>query len=806
MKNPLAVLPAVIFLLFNLQVNAQVSGKITNAEKAPLPFVQVALVKASDSAIVAMAVTDESGKFEIKTKDSGNFRVLAAYLGYKRFYSPAFSLSAKTPQYNAGNIVLEAEAKDLKSVEVAAQKPFVEYKPDRTVYNIENSIISAGNNVLEVLKKLPGVAVDNNDNISVNSQSGVLIMIDGRTSYLSAADAATYLRSLDAGQVEKIEIITNPSAKYDAAGSSVINIVMKRNKNLGLNAELTSGYEQGIYGGGREGININYTARKWDISANYGYSFNTYGEYIGMINKFTSNDIIQNTFNDTLLKKGTTWTNSGRVAADFMPGKKQTIGFVFDGMQNTGVMSKNYTNNMYGASSHPDSIQALVGQRNTGTVNTTYDLNYTLKMDSAGEELSAAIDYATFSSTFNETDVTNYYDSLGRVTQSPTTLRFSHPTTVNIWAARIDYTLPLGKNGKLETGLKSSYVTTDNNAWYWNVVNGENVVDTAFTNQFTYKEYIYAGYVSYSQQLGKKFDYQLGLRGEETEAKGIQTVHDTAFTHDYFNLFPTVLANYKLDSINTLKLYYRRKIWRPDYQSLNPFIYVMNNYSYGEGNPALLPAISNAVYIEEVYRQFLGISVGDEYWTNTISNITTQNNTTHVIYSIPENFKNFNNTYAKAEASIPIAKWFTSMNSALFMQQQYQGNIEGAGFSMAQFVWTFNSVNMFTLGKDWSCEAEFDYSSRAIDGEFIDLPVYTVEAGIKKSFAHQRGTVTLNCGDVLWSSHNNSYAIFQNTNFQYYQITDSRRLNLSLSWKLGKSEHEQQEKQKAAEEEINRVR
>ncbi len=298
------IISRIIFLLImNLvwgsSVFSQIKGKVIDVTGKPLPYCQVGLIRASDSAIVIASSSDESGKFIFEAKDYGSFRITATYIGYKTFYSPVFSITKENKQYDAGNIVLEMDSKTIKNVDIIAQKPFMEYKSDRTVYNIENSIISAGNNALEVLKKLPGVKIDNNDNISVNGESGVLIMIDGRTSYMSATDAGNYLRSLDASQIEKIEVITNPSAKYDASGSVILNIIRKKNKNAGLNAIVTSGYAQGMYGRGNENMNVNYSVKKWNLFANYGYNFGQHFSDFGNNTIFSLNNRLQSIFADS---------------------------------------------------------------------------------------------------------------------------------------------------------------------------------------------------------------------------------------------------------------------------------------------------------------------------------------------------------------------------------------------------------------------------------------------------------------------------------------------------------------------------
>lgn len=797
---------SILFLPISSVVIGQVKGKILDASGKPLPFCQVGLVNAKDTSLIKVGSTDDAGKFAIEIKDNGGFRVMASYVGCKTFYSSIFTITSENRNYDVGIITMEPDSKTLKNVEVVAQKPFMEYKSDRTVYNIENSIVAAGNNALEVLKKLPGITVDNNDNITANGQSGVIITIDGRTLYMSAEDAGNYLRSLDASQIEKIEIITNPSAKYDASGSTIINIVRKKNKNSGLNTELTSGYSQGIYGRWNEGVNLNYGAKKWSLFANYGYSYGeSYSNY-GGTTRFGTNNEVQSIFVDSNQRRQISQVNNGRFEADFMPDKKQTIGFVFEGMQNTGTVDKNFPSKMYGGNSILDSSLTMQAHRTYTKVNLSYGLTYDFKIDSTGKDLSATFDYVTYTSHFSELDVTSYYDSLGEVSRPATLLQYALPANINIWAAKIDYEQPVGKNGTFEGGLKGSYVSTNNNAQYWNVVNGTDIVDTTFTNDFTYTEYIYAGYMSYAQKLGRRFYFKFGLRGEETQDKGVQLIHDTTFTHNYFSLFPNGLITYKLDTSNTLKLSYRRRIWRPDYQDLNPFVFFNNPYSYYKGNPNLQPQISNAFYVAEQFKQLFTVSIGDEYWTNIINEDVVQNNVTDVSYTIPTNFKTYNNAYGMIESTIPVKKWFTSMNTLLFMQQEYQGAIQNVEFTTTGFSWNFNSVNMLTLSKNWSGEVDFNYESKSIAGEEVNSAVYTFDAGLKWRFAKDRGTITLNCSDIFFSDRSFTTENFQSENFQNYWYWDSRRLRLTLNWKLGKSEHDRIQKDKAADEEMNRVK
>ncbi len=793
--------------LIALQANAQVSGRVYVNDNQSFPFCNVALIRVHDSSMVSTSTTDSAGIYVLPIAGNDIVMVLAFYPGYGKKYSIPFFVSDKNASYKVDDIKLEGTSLFLKGVQVSAEKPFIEHQLDKTIYNIENSIIAAGNNVLEVLKKLPGITVDINNNIAVMGKGGVMVLIDGRTSYMSAEDLANYLKSINASQIEKIEVITNPSAKYDAAGKAVINIIFKKDKNIGFNGEVTTGAEQGFYGGLHEGINMNYKLKHWNFFGSYSYSYNKSLNYNLLTYGFLNNDVIQNEFISNNVRTFTEQDNSERAGVDFTPTDKQTIGFVFDGSQMNSVLNKTYVNSMYtGAASQLDSTMILNGHRNHLTNNLSYDMYYNWKIDSAGKELNADMEYDNFTQHFRELDITNYYATDGTLLHSPTNLLFFLPINVSVIAAKIDYTQPLGKKGKLDLGLKASTVSTANIADYKNVVDNVYYVDTTKTNNFSYTENIYAGYANYSYKASSKLFLQTGLRGEETQSKGVQIVHDTTFTRSYFNLFPSALVNYKLDSNNTLNLSYSRRISRPDYHSLNPFILVINPYTFDEGNPDLLPTIVNILEASLSLGRYVNITAGYSFQNNVISQVTYENAKTFVSYDIPENLSNANTYYTLWTITIPVSTWFTSMNTINGWRDDYYGELQGADFSNIHYSWYANSLNTFALKKGWSAELSFQYASLRIEGINLYQPFYTVDAGIKKRFAKDRGTVSFNVSDIFQSENQNYTEQYLNTNFTEDFHRDSRRVHLTLTWKLGRSEFERQEKQKAAADEMNRVK
>jgi outer membrane receptor protein involved in Fe transport len=803
---PFFLFPFFICTFYSIFSHAQVTGSVADSTRQPLPFCTVMLIKTSDSAVVTGTSTNEKGEFLLEKKDSGSFRLLVLFSGYEKYYSSSFLLSDTQPKYDAGKITLLANSKVLNTAEIVAQKPFMEQQLDRTVFNIENSVLSSGNNALDVLKKLPGVTVDNNDNVSVRGKSGVLFMIDGRTSYLSGSDIANYLRSIDASQIEKIEVITNPSAKYDASGNAIINIVLKKNKNLGFNGQLSVNYGQGFYYESNDGINANYRMKKWNFFGAENYGFGEYCVTRTSTTIYSANAIPQETFINRERFVNVMQSNFAKAGVDFTPNNKQTIGFVAEGNVFHVNQNRTFASGIYNANSDLDSSLFTNSHHNWDSRFITYDLNYKFNIDTTGKELSADINYAPFFDVVKRENITYYYDNANQPSRTSTTLNANLPRTVNILAGKIDYVQPIGKKTKMETGVKSSFVSTDNNAEYFNVVQGVEIPDTTLTNHFLYMEKIYSAYVNYIGEINKKLDFQLGFRGEETQSKGTQLANDSAFNRNYFNLFPSTFLNWKIDSTHTLNFSYSKRIDRPDYNGLNPFMYFVNPLTFSVGNPYLRPQMSDNFELTHVFKDVFSTSIGYMHMQDVFTQIPYQNDSTHISFTRDENFSTYNTYNATCSITLPVTNWFTTVSYVTVFHDHYFGSVADENFSTSGFTWQFSTLNTISLKKNWSIELYFFYRGLNRDGAWMQLPLENLDAGIKKNFANRRGTFALEYSDILLRTYLNGTAIYPGVNTKTDGHADSRRLYLSVSWKLGKSQYRRDEQQKSADDELKRTK
>ncbi|HXB11032.1 MAG TPA: outer membrane beta-barrel family protein, partial [Bacteroidia bacterium] len=389
---------------------------------------------------------------------------------------------------------------------------------------------------------------------------------------------------------------------------------------------------------------------------------------------------------------------------------------------------------------------------------------------------------------------------------APTLLTMSLPINGTVWAAQADYSNPIGKNDKIDFGLKGSIVSNDNNDQYWNVINGISYVDTTKSNRFLYKENIYAGYFNYYHKFSEKWEVQLGLRGEQTQINGTQYVHDTTFTRSYFNLFPSAFVTWKLNDNNSFNFSYSRRIDRPDYEELNPFIHFVDPYTYYTGNINLLPQYVDNFEIKYTYKTWLNAGLRYSYYSNIEVPVYTQIDSSHITYRKLDNIGFFNEGDFLVAVTIPVTSWFTTITSSDLYYNGYNGVVQGGAYTNNGYIWQPMTINTFRFKKGWSADVTFRYSSRNLNGPSVTEPFYVVEAGIRKQFGGGRATVSLNCSDIFWTNRQKTIYDFNGVNNTEIDYWDSRRIRITLSWKLGKSQYQREEKKKAAAEELNRVK
>ncbi|MFD2918612.1 TonB-dependent receptor domain-containing protein [Terrimonas rubra] len=785
-------LTAFLFTAFMTQAQTgKITGNISNFSRAELDGAVATLLAAKDSAFIKTSFIDSTGRFEFELLKTGAYLVSISPLGYQKYYSSVIHLTNEQPQVQLPGIILQKDVQALGEVSVTSRKPFVERKIDRTVINPDALITNAGTNALEVLEKSPGILVDADGNISLKGKSGVLVIVDDKPTYLSAADLAGYLRSLPSGSIDVIEIMTNPPARYDAAGNAgVINIRLKKNKAVGINGGINLSYGQGKYMRTNNSFNLNYRINKINLFTNISinenntyqdltinrYYYNNNGSYNS---GFTQNSYIKRQFKGRNMNLG----------MDYYLTDKTTLGVVLSGFINPA--STPLTNNAKVLDNN-DNVTSLVEASNPTKrkwTNGSVNLNYAYKINKQGEEISANFDYIQYNAKQTQ-NLTNSIFTPDHVLQEKTILYSSLPADLNIKTAKLDYTKPFKGGGKGGAGYKASYVNTDNIADFFDVENNVHTPNYDFSNRFQYKELINAAYVNYSKDW-TKLSLQAGLRFEHTDIKGHQfgnpEKQDSAFTRNYASLFPTLYALYRFDSTNThqLSFSFGRRIDRPNYQDMNPFSYPMDRYTYYGGNPFLEPTFSYNFELSHTYKNMLTTSLEYSITNNLIQETNEQRGT--IYYSRPGNFGKQIAYGISVNGTFPITKWWTLQLYTELKSLGFKSVIYGQILDESRFYWYVGPTNQFTITKNLSAELSGSYQTRVLVAQFLTIPVWQMRAGIAQKIWKGKGTVKLNLSDMFYTNQpGGDIRNIANSRANWLSYLDSRVLSIAFSYRFNK--------------------
>lgn len=794
-----------------------ISGKVTDDHKNPAEAVSISLLHAKDSSLAKTISTDKSGLYRFSGITTGQYLILASSVGMQKIYTAPVSLDAEKPDVVIPEIKMVAASQDLKTVTVVNRKPFIEQKLDKTVVNVDAAVTNVGATALEVLEKSPGVSVDKDGNISLKGKQGVMVMMDGRPTYLSAEQLTNLLKSMPASSIDQIEIITNPSAKYDAAGNSgIINIKSKKNKQKGFNGSLTLNYGQGAYWKTNNSLNLNYRTGKFNFYANGGYSIWNGYQNLEINRKYRdqSSKELNAIFEQVSFMRNEYRNYSLKLGADYYLSKKTTLGFVLNGNNSPEKQTGNNTSFLKDSKGIVDSIINSTMYNKDTWKNKSANLNFRHQYDSTGRELSADIDYVTYGSSSKQNFVNTIFDAAW-TPKSQERLRGALPVNIDIYSAKTDYVHPLKKGAKLETGLKGSFVKTNNVANYFNTQDGTEQIDYGKSNKFNYKENILAGYLNYSRQI-KKFNLQTGLRYEHTFMQGNQfgnpTQPDSAFKRNYGSLFPTVFLGYSANKNNEFAFSYGRRIDRPAYQDMNPFLFYIDKFTYARGNPYMKPQFSHNLELSHTYKGILTTTLNYSYTKDYMSETFSQGNPAkgedeYAIIVRQGNIGARQNGGIAVSAQVPVVKWWSATLYANYNYTVFSGVLNGEKIDVSGANLMVNANNQFKLNKGWSAELSGWYRTKGVEGQIIIQPMGAVSAGIAKQVLKNKASIKLNVRDIFYTQTVEGTMKFQSTEAWFRNTRDSRVANLSFVYRFGKPvKGPQQRRNSGASDEENRVK
>ena len=799
-----------LFFVLSINLTAQISidGILQDDKSSPIMHSNVILYSSLDSSIVKVESSDVDGKFSFKGIGKGKYYIVSSYLGFNDYQSSEIELN--NASVDMGVLQMVASSVELEAVVVKAKRTLIEVKPDRMVFNVEGTINSAGDNALGLLRKAPGVLIDNNNNISVLSRSGVLIYIDGKRLPLSGDDLTSYLNNLPAEQIDRIDIITNPGAKYEAEGNGgIIDIRMKRDKSHGTNGSISGSLSQGQLLTRNISAVGNYRNKTLNTFGTLGYNGGKSFSRMHFLNnqnnlRTDENQYLENDDNGINYRWGT----------DFFLGKNHTIGFLITGQKNeTKSISDNSSE--ISSMSSPSTIliiDSVLLADNSSLQNrdgSTYNVNYAF--GNKKSSLNFDIDYGRYRNEGDFIQPNRYYDATRTVLLTEVLTAYNTPVNIDIYTAKIDYETELA-GGKLGLGSKISKVDTDNTFLFYDIIGGQSVLNKKRSNEFFYDESVYAGYANYQRPINEKLKFSSGLRVEYTDAIGNLKVFSGSQKDpvdlEYTNFFPSAGLTYNLASNKTLSLNYGRRINRPDYNFLNPFTFQYSELSFLKGNEKLKPEIVNNFELGYTLNYRYNFKLSYSKTTDQITRlvqpddedpranlITWENLAEQTIYGV------------NISAPFGVTKWwncYINFSGGYLNNQADYG--EGAIVDVQAFTYSIFQQNTLTLPGGFTGEISVWVAGPGIWGGVFEYDTrYSIDFGLQKKFFNDLMNVKLSASDITYQTGWSGTSNFDGLTGERQGVWDSRKVALSLSYNFGHSNVKSRQRSTGIEDESKRV-
>lgn len=781
----------ILILLINFSLIAHapikqstITGKVVDENRGVLPYVLVKLYKAIDSSLVANVQTDEDGIFSFVKQPIGSYYVEIYMMGYQRSINPIAITAGAAQSLHLGTIVLLTQTQQLNNVDIRSKRPLIERRDGKVIINVASSTLAAGSTAMEILTRVPGVSLDNQGNVSLRGKPGASIMIDGKPTYLSSVQLANLLRSTEGNAIQTIEIISNPSAKYDAGGTGgIINIKLKKNTGDGTNGTLTLGGGMGKYLKSNAGITLNRRNGSFNIFGKYNYANNRQFEDLLLTRSSQAANNIT-FFDQKAAEVSLRENNNYKAGLDYFIDKNNTIGFMIYGYINQ-YNGDNRISTVIG--SQPGQTDSTVLGQNLFIgqyKNNTFNLNYKSVLDTLGQELYADLDYSMVQNTERVTYQNDFLRGSGAAYRLPLIFRNSTPSKIEILAGKVDYTLPFHNKMKIETGLKSSFVTTDNDFRSELRSQQEWKNNESMSNRFSYRENVNAAYVSVHKEIGAT-TLQLGLRTELTHTEGNSVTLNNKTIRNYIDLFPSLLIQHALSKDNAIDFSYSRRIDRPSYQSLNPFTYYSDLFTMSQGNPMLKPQYASS-YEVNYRRSKLNISLGYIQTKDVITTTLLTDTIKKTIILYEQNLAARRTFSISINRPFDLTDWWSTINDATIYNSSFTSpELMGSPFKNQRTTVELSTTQVFKLSPSINMELSGNYTSSQVYGTYIAKPIYGLDLGLSKSFAGERANIKLGVTDLFNQRQISIRSAIPYQDYQLGQKQESRVLRLTFSYNFG---------------------
>lgn len=806
MKIIIQIILTQIILFAGQYSNAQdLHGHIVQANGEAIPFATVSLHLTEDSSLVTGTSTDMDGYFVLSIPVKGSYYLKASSIGYEATMTGTFTIEETGFSKDLGSLVLYENVELLDEIVVKAMQASIVNKGDRLEMNVENTLLASEQNAYEVVKEAPGVIEDTDGELKMNGKSGVKVTINGRDSYVKGDELRSLLESMPAQNIKKMEVVNNPSAKYDAEGTAgVINIVLKRNAKMGFNGTVYSSYERNQLNEYSVGANLNYMNGRWNSFANV--NFDRGGRFREM---FLSREFHHNGNVTHFSQEGEDvrqyYLPSLQIGTDFLISKNQSLGIVADLSYN---QSDQYWNTLGVLTDNDPKTDVIIDANNDFnniSKNQKYNLHYSVDLDTSGSTLKANVDYVLLK---NETESSFFNDFTYMESHEVESVNYlaSNPNSYEILATTLDYSKPLlAWKGQWESGIKASKVISDNRLDFFKLIDDEKVPFNARNNYFKYKENILAAYTNLSSQLSDQWHLQMGLRGEYTFGNGFSKSADQEISKGYFNLFPSIQMNQSVSDQYQISYSYSRRINRPKYKHLNPSLFYIDPYTSVQGNPGMQPQYTHAFQVAQTYKRKYNLILGYDASTAYMGEVPAINAAENTTVLAIRNMEEFRNASATFIAPVQIGNYWIINNMVSSAYQYFKVNIDGDAIENKQFFFTARSGSRIKLPGDFIAEVNIDYRGPLAHGVYKINGQWGMDAGVQRSFFSDKLHLSLNVKDIFRSRRITGNLGIKENKGHIDQYLSNQSIQLGIRYNFSNGEQFKQSQRKINFEELNRA-
>ena len=776
-----------------------ISGRVTDAGQKPIPFAVISLLKSADSSLVKGTIGDDQGKYYFENIAEGKYLLQVNATGYSSVYHGPFDLAA------GENLVIPDISltipKEMEAVEISAIRPLYTQKADMLIMNVENSPVRIIGTAWDLLSTAPGVVADMNGKLTLRGKSGVLVYMDGKNTFLGGDQLMNYLQGISAADIVSVQIISNPSAKYDAQGSAgILNLITKKGSQQGFNGAVRAGYGQAFYGKYEGGLNFNYAKEKFNIYGRYDFGDRNSLERAYINRNITYNGITTN-YNQHSSTKGNSFTQAARLGVDFYAKHDITWGIRIDG-RIAPDHSRAVNSTLISQANNDTTAELYQKNANDGKfINGALNLYFKQAYDTNGRELSASVDAISYGNNNLQAFNLNYYDQNGNELAPMEDQRSITTSDIRILVGQVDYSHPFSTKYKIETGVKSSYVETSNDLEFDVLNNAAWEYDTTRSNEFIYKETINAAYATGYADYGK-LQVQAGLRAEQTISDGNSPTTGQHLRNSYVQLFPSVFILKKLAKNHALNFTYSRRVNRPGYENLNPFQFYLDKYTYEKGNPYLEPEIANNIELSYSFMEALFVTVGANKTAKAMTDVTYQVDSTGIGYKTTVNLNDVENLYFGFSTPIPIGKWFMAEIELNETYNHFTSKIPDLAFENESWSFSANSNFTFSLPKTWKIQTWVWYQSPNMYGIFKTKSMFGSGASVSKSFFNKQLSTTIAVYDAFHTTGMKANINYANQDVYLEFIPETPRVVLRARYTFGNSKANRKEQNKSGADEL----